>query len=138
MAIGTGPHGEFNRGYDRYGNRSRTGVGKISFPENAFAANHNDDYKPLPSNELAIETPEAEPGNGEKISADADKPKKKAEKIVKLDLEIGFDRYSYYTRYQIGGNIISRDGIALPFFPVSELKFPLDVFTIYLIESYHY
>jgi outer membrane protease len=90
-----------------------------------------DNYESLPSNELTIVTLEVGPACGENISTNADKPGKIRGKIVQIDLENGFDRYFYYTRYRIGGIIISRDGLFPGFFPISELIFPIDVFTIY-------
>jgi hypothetical protein len=57
--------------------------------------------------------------------------KSNSKKIGVFDLENGFERYFFYTRYQIGGKIISRQGAGMTYFPLSELKFPLDVFMIY-------
>lgn len=52
-------------------------------------------------------------------------------KIGRLDLENGFQRYFFYTRYRIGGMTYSRGG-ALPYhFPISELRFPIEVFMFY-------
>lgn len=52
-------------------------------------------------------------------------------KIGVFNLENGFERYFFYTRYQIGGKTLSRQGAGITYFPFSELKFPLDVFMIY-------
>jgi hypothetical protein len=71
------------------------------------------------------------PAFGQTSAPEADRTEKRAKKIVQLDLENGIDRYFYYTRYSIGGTIKSRDGIFKTFFPISELKFPLNVFTIH-------
>ncbi len=71
------------------------------------------------------------PTLGNTAAVDPDKPEIKYEKTVRIDLENGFNRYFYYTRYRIGGKIISRDGLIYTFFPISELRFPLDVFTLY-------
>jgi hypothetical protein len=57
---------------------------------------------------------------------------KKPKKTGSFDLENGFERTSLYTRYQIGGTMITRQGIGISHFPISELKFPLDVFMFYL------
>jgi outer membrane protease len=51
--------------------------------------------------------------------------------IVRFDLENGFERYFFYTKYQIGGMTYSRDGVTPYSFPISELKFPLDTFMFY-------
>ncbi len=52
-------------------------------------------------------------------------------KIGQLDIENGFERYFFYTLYQIGGRTISRQGFSLYHFPISELKFPLQVYMFY-------
>jgi len=70
------------------------------------------------------------PGFGQEIDIEpTTKPVYK--KIGIFDLENGFERYFFYTRYQIGGKILSRQGAGITYFPLSELKFPLDVFMIY-------
>ncbi|TFH43638.1 MAG: omptin family outer membrane protease [Chrysiogenales bacterium] len=51
--------------------------------------------------------------------------------LFRFDLENGFERLFFYTRYQIGGKIYSREGVGITHFPISELRFPLDVFMIY-------
>lgn len=53
-------------------------------------------------------------------------------KIVQFDLENGCERYFFYTLYQIGGKTLSRQGITYYHFPLSELKFPLDMYMLYL------
>ncbi len=53
-------------------------------------------------------------------------------KIGQFDLENGFERYFFYTLYQIGGKTLSRQGISYYHFPLSELKFPLDMYMFYL------
>src|SRR5271157_4374414 len=73
----------------------------------------------------------AAPVLGQHVAAEPDRPQEKPEKLINLSLDNGFERLFDYTRYRIGGKIISRDGIFYTFFPISELKFPLDVFTIY-------
>jgi outer membrane protease len=55
----------------------------------------------------------------------------KKKPIARLDLENGFERYFFYTKYQIGGMTYARDGAVPYHFPISELKFPLDAFFIY-------
>ena len=55
----------------------------------------------------------------------------KKKPIARFDLENGFERYFFYTKYQIGGLTYSRTGVTPYYFPISELKFPLDVFMIY-------
>ena len=57
---------------------------------------------------------------------------KKPKKIGSFDLENGFERTSLYTRYQIGGKMVTRQGVGISHFPISELKFPMDVFMFYL------
>ena len=57
---------------------------------------------------------------------------KKPKKIGSFDLENGFERTSLYTRYQIGGKMVTRQGVGISHFPISELKFPMDVFMYYL------
>jgi len=51
-------------------------------------------------------------------------------KIVNFDITIGnADKLSGYTRYQIGGHFIDTDGTTgKTYFPISELKFPLNVY----------
>jgi outer membrane protease len=73
----------------------------------------------------------AVPAFGENIYTDADKKEIKTKTLALLDLENGFDRYFCYTRYRIGGKIVSREGCGIYHFPLSELEFPLNVFTIY-------
>lgn len=53
-------------------------------------------------------------------------------KIGNLELENGFERSFFYTLYQIGGKTLSRQGFTLYHFPISELKFPLDVYFFYV------
>lgn len=52
-------------------------------------------------------------------------------KVGLFKLENGFERYFFYTKYQIGGKTLSRQGFGYTYFPLSELEFPLDVFMIY-------
>ena len=54
-----------------------------------------------------------------------------AKKIGRLDLENGFERYFFYTRYRIGGKTYSRSGGVHYHFPISELRFPLETFMFY-------
>jgi hypothetical protein len=63
------------------------------------------------------------------VKAEVGKPR---EKIGSFDLENGFERTSFYTRYQIGGKMITRQGAGITHFPISELKFPMDAFMFYL------
>jgi outer membrane protease len=51
--------------------------------------------------------------------------------VARLDLENGFERYFFYTKYQIGGMTYARDGAIPYYFPISELKFPLEAFFFY-------
>lgn len=51
--------------------------------------------------------------------------------LLVIDLENGVERRFFHTLYQIGGKILYRGGASLSHFPISELKFPLDVFMIY-------
>ncbi len=55
--------------------------------------------------------------------------------LVRLDIENGFERYNFFTQYRIGGMTVTRTaaGLAAGYqnFPVSQLRFPLDVFTAY-------
>lgn len=55
-----------------------------------------------------------------------------ARKIGHFDIENGFERHYFYTLYQIGGKTLSRQGFSYYHFPISELKFPLDVYMFYL------
>lgn len=48
-----------------------------------------------------------------------------------FDIEAGFERYFFYTRYQIGGKTYGRTGAGILAFPISELKFPLEAFMAY-------
>lgn len=57
---------------------------------------------------------------------------KQPKKIGSFELENGFERTSLYTLYQIGGKMITRQGAGITHFPISELKFPMDVFMFYL------
>ncbi len=52
-------------------------------------------------------------------------------KICQFDIENGFERFFLYTLYQIGGSTASRDGYNNYHFPISELKFPLNVYMFY-------
>ncbi len=51
--------------------------------------------------------------------------------VFVLDLENGFERRFFHTLYQIGGTTLYRGGAYRSHFPISELKFPVDVFMIY-------
>jgi len=52
-------------------------------------------------------------------------------KIGHLDIENGFERLFFYTLYQIGGKTYTRASINYYHFPISELKFPLNVYMFY-------
>lgn len=58
----------------------------------------------------------------------ADIPSKK---IATFDLENGFERFFFYTKYQIGGKTKSLEGAYNYYFPISELKFPLNAYMFY-------
>jgi outer membrane protease len=57
---------------------------------------------------------------------------KKKEKIGSMDLENGFERYFFYTKYQIGGKTLTRSGVGFSPFPLSELKFPMNALMAYI------
>ncbi len=52
-------------------------------------------------------------------------------KIGQFEIENGFERLFLYTLYQIGGKTQSRRGISYYHFPISELKFPLNIYMFY-------
>jgi outer membrane protease len=60
-----------------------------------------------------------------------EKPKQK----LRIDVEAGFDYNAFYTLYQIGGKIHTRDSYGILYFPLSELAFPLDSFFFYCNAS---
>ncbi|OHD63555.1 MAG: hypothetical protein A2176_07165 [Spirochaetes bacterium RBG_13_51_14] len=67
-------------------------------------------------------------GDEPTVGQDAGLPSKKN---GRFELENGFERYFFYTKYRIGGKTYSRDGVFLYHFPISELKFPLEAFFFY-------
>lgn len=83
----------------------------------------------------ARETGTPADAEGSRGAEDAPAVKSEKKNIVRLDIDNGFERYNFYTQYQIGGMTLVRTatGLAGGFqnFPVSRLRFPLDVFTAY-------
>lgn len=62
---------------------------------------------------------------------DIDQNKRERPPVFVLDIENGFERRFFHTLYQIGGTVLYRGGAYRSHFPISELKFPVDVFMIY-------
>ena len=53
--------------------------------------------------------------------------------IIISNIELGIERLFGYTQYQIGGIYTEPDGTTgIYFFPVSELKFPIDVYMFFI------
>ncbi|MBN2158659.1 MAG: omptin family outer membrane protease [Spirochaetes bacterium] len=98
----------------------------LCFLPTVFAFGQEADVAPV-KRDVNQTKEDVKPGEAEVIPEKA----RKKRSIGRFDAELGFDHYSFYTRYQIGGKVYSRQGFAITHFPISELKFPLDAFMAY-------